>query len=209
MVIRKRNTYWFITMTGVLSAIALEASATASTTCENLSFFRYRRRSSARTIPARSSTIALIVFISVPASQLRLTHPHLAHAFMLKPFRHRLFTVKYDAVRSNACAADSSYVTTVAFLPLTPNRHAYFSRRHMPVITQPPRPFSASLGAGRSCMIFLKSYASATHHTPTTPCSWLSRTTTSAPSDSRRRNSALYSPLGSGKGKALTRPSRY
>ena len=157
MYIRKRNTYWFITMTGVLSAIALDASATASTTCENLSFFRYRRRSSARIIPARSSTIVLIVFISEPASQLHLTRPHTSHAFMLKPFRQRLFTVKYEAVRSNDSAADSSYVTTVASLLITPHHHTYLSRRHMSVITQPPRPLSASLGAGRSCMIFLKS----------------------------------------------------
>ena len=35
----------------------------------------------------------------------------------------------------------------------------------MLVIAQPPRPFSAILGAGRSCMIFLKSYASHQAHT--------------------------------------------
>ena len=68
-------------------------------------------------------------------------------------------------MRSNAFAADSSYVTTVASLRLTRPRHTYLSRRHMLVIAQPPRPFSAILGAGRSCMIFLKSYASRRAHT--------------------------------------------
>ena len=69
-------------------------------------------------------------------------------------------------MRSKAFAADSSYVTTVAFLRLTPPHQTYLSRRHMLVIAQPPRPFSAILGVGRSCMIFLKSYVS--HHTRAT-----------------------------------------
>ena len=101
--------YWSISSTGVRSITGFTASATASTTCENLSLFKYSRSSSFLTISANSSTMLRIDPISAPCS----------HRSILNPFKHKWFCVRYDAVTANGSQELSLYVTTVQSLSLS------------------------------------------------------------------------------------------